>query len=166
MSADLVLSILFLGIMIGALARLAVPGPDPMPLWLTLAIGLSGSIVGAVVARGLFRDSEFVSSFGSLTVAIALVVAYRRFVQHRPVWGRDALRFPKSGFGVERYRARLKQVGIDPDTTLTRVPPDPPDPSQRLLAMLDDLHREGLLDDEELAAKRELVEARRRRAST
>jgi len=160
MSADLVLSILFLGVLIGALARLAVPGPDPMPLWLTIAIGLSGSIVGAVVARGLFRDSEFVSSFGSLMVAIALVVAYRRFVQHRPVWGRDALRFPNRGFGVERYRARLKQVGIDPDNALTRLPPDP---SQRLLALLDDLHREGVLDDDELAEKRELVETRQRR---
>jgi uncharacterized membrane protein YeaQ/YmgE (transglycosylase-associated protein family) len=162
-SADLVVSILFTGVLIGALARLAVPGPDPMPLWLTIAIGLSGSIVGAVVARGLFHDSTFVTSFGSLSVAIALVLAYRRVVQHRPLWGREALRFPHRGLGIDRYRARLKQLGIDPDTTIARVPPDQ---SQRLLAMLEELHRQGVLDDEELAAKRDLVETRSGQAST
>src|SRR5215212_9814211 len=102
MNAELVLPILVTGIFTGALARLAVPGPDPMPLWLTTAIGLTGSIVGAVVARALFNDNAAVTSFGSLIVAVALVVAYRRFVQHRPVWGPEALRFPRSGFGVDR----------------------------------------------------------------
>ena len=110
MGADAILSILFLGVLIGALARLAVPGPDPMPAWLTIAIGLTGSIVGAIVARGVFHDSAFVSSFGSLSVAIALVLAYRRFVQHRPVWGREALQFPRRGLGIEKYRARLKEA--------------------------------------------------------
>src|SRR5216117_3639156 len=31
------------GFITGGLARLAVPGPDPMPIWLTVAIGLAGS---------------------------------------------------------------------------------------------------------------------------
>ena len=30
----------------GALARFAVPGPDPMPAWLTVVIGLGGTVVG------------------------------------------------------------------------------------------------------------------------
>ena len=30
------LSIVFSGFLIGALARLALPGPDPMPFWLTV----------------------------------------------------------------------------------------------------------------------------------
>ena len=99
-SADLVLSVLVTGLLVGALARLAVPGPDPMPLWLTLGIGLTGSIVAAVVAQTIFHDSSFVLSLGSLLVATMLVVAYRRFVQHRPVWGPEALRFPERGLGV------------------------------------------------------------------
>src|SRR5215204_2521179 len=100
-SAGVVVAILISGLFTGALARLAVPGPDPMPLWLTVAIGLTGSIVGAVVARALFEDNGYVVSFGSLFVAIALVIAYRRFVQHRPVWGPEAFRFPRRGLGVE-----------------------------------------------------------------
>jgi len=34
------------GLVIGALGRLAVPGPDPMPLWTTILLGIGGAIVG------------------------------------------------------------------------------------------------------------------------
>ena len=163
MSAGVVVAILISGLFTGALARLAVPGPDPMPLWLTVAIGLTGSIVGAVVARALFEDNGYVVSFGSLFVAIALVGAYRRFVQHRPVWGPEALRFPRRGLGIEQYRERLQTLGVDPD----RMAPGLGESRRRdrepdLVAMLEELHRAGLLDDDELAAKRALVEQRRR----
>jgi uncharacterized membrane protein YeaQ/YmgE (transglycosylase-associated protein family) len=155
MSAGLVIAILFSGLLTGALARLAVPGPDPMPLWLTIAIGLSGSIVGAVLARALFNDNGYVVSFTSLGFAIGLVLGYRRFVQRRPLWGPEALRFPKRGVGVDRYRERLRSLGVDPDLRV-------PDPAQvrktRLLAMLDELHRAGVLDDDELTTKRAAVE--------
>ena len=155
MSAGLVIAILFSGLLTGALARLAVPGPDPMPLWLTIAMGLTGSIVGAVLARALFHDNGYVVSFTSLGFAIGLVLAYRRFVQHRPLWGPDALRFPERGVGVDRYRERLRSLGVDPDLRV-------PDPEQarktRLLAMLDELHRAGVLDDDELTTKRAAVE--------
>src|SRR5262245_65398795 len=119
MSRGVVLAILVSGLFTGGLARLAVPGPDPMPLWLTVAIGLAGSIVGAVVARALFEDNGYVVSFGSLFVAIGLVIAYRRFVQGRRVWGPEAMRFPQRGVGVEQYRERLRNLGVDPDA---RVP--------------------------------------------
>ena len=163
MSLGDVLPILLSGLVTGGLARLAVPGPDPMPLWLTTAIGLTGSIIGAIAARALFNDSTFVLSIGSLLVAIALVVAYRRFVQHRPVWGPGALRFPQRGLGIDKYRARLQQLGIDPDRgrPVAAPPPAAPDPADRLLTMLSELHREGVLDDEEFAAKRAQVEERR-----
>jgi uncharacterized membrane protein YeaQ/YmgE (transglycosylase-associated protein family) len=48
------LSIVFSGFLIGALARLALPGPDPMPFWLTVLLGLSGSIVGGGIAAASF----------------------------------------------------------------------------------------------------------------
>ena len=34
------------GLVIGLLARFAVPGPDPMPLWLTIVFGAAGALVG------------------------------------------------------------------------------------------------------------------------
>jgi uncharacterized membrane protein YeaQ/YmgE (transglycosylase-associated protein family) len=151
MTAGTIAAILISGLFTGALARLAVPGPDPMPLWLTIAIGLAGSITGAVIGRVLFHDNGYVVSFGSLGVAIALVLGYRRFIQHRPLWGPDALRFPDRGVGVEGYRERLRKVGINPDQLTA---PAPRREEVRLRAMLEELHRAGLLDDDEFAAKR------------
>jgi uncharacterized membrane protein YeaQ/YmgE (transglycosylase-associated protein family) len=157
MSAGFVIAILISGLVTGGLARLAVPGPDPMPLWLTIAIGLTGSIAGAVLGDVISNGNGYVISFLSLGVAIALVIAYRHYIQRRPIWGPGALRFPERGLGVEQARERLSKIGIDPDA----LTPDPQKITQiRLLAMLDELHKAGVLDDDEFAAKRAAVEAR------
>ena len=157
MSLGFVLAIIFSGFITGALARLAIPGPDPMPIWLTLAIGLLGSIVGAVVGDAISNNNGYVVSFLSFGVAIALVAGYRRFIQRRPIWGPGALTFPERGIGVEQQRERLKQLGIDPNAMR-------PDPKQlehvRLEAALQELHRAGLLDDQELAEKRAALNER------
>jgi hypothetical protein len=157
MSAGFVIAILISGLVTGGLARLAVPGPDPMPLWLTLAIGLTGSIAGAVLGDVISGGNGYAVSFLSLGVAISLVIAYRHFIQRRPIFGPGALRFPERGLGVEQARERLSKIGIDPDA----LSPDPKKLTQiRLLAMLDELHKAGVLDDEEFAAKRAAVAAR------
>jgi uncharacterized membrane protein YeaQ/YmgE (transglycosylase-associated protein family) len=87
-----VLAVLINGFVIGALARLAVPGPDPMPVWMTIGIGVLGSILGGIVAKLLLG---YVGGFlFALAGAVALVVLYRRFVQHRPITGPEAHRPP------------------------------------------------------------------------
>jgi uncharacterized membrane protein YeaQ/YmgE (transglycosylase-associated protein family) len=151
LSLGLVLAILFSGFFTGALARLAIPGPDPMPIWLTIAIGLVGSIVGGVVGKELSDGNGYVVSFLSFGVALALVAGYRRWVQKRPIFGPGALAFPERGIGVEQQRQRLQKFGVDPNALV-------PDPKQleraRLETMLLELHRAGVLDDDELVAKR------------
>jgi uncharacterized membrane protein YeaQ/YmgE (transglycosylase-associated protein family) len=147
----LVLAILVSGFFTGALARLAIPGPDPMPIWLTIAIGLTGSIIGAVIGKAISNDNGYVISFLSFAIAIVLVASYRKYVQRRPVFGPGALAFPKTGLGVEQQRERLRKLGVDPD----RLTPDPARVREaRLNAALDELHRAGLIDDDELAEKR------------
>jgi uncharacterized membrane protein YeaQ/YmgE (transglycosylase-associated protein family) len=154
-SLGFVLAILFSGFITGAMARLAIPGPDPMPVWLTLAIGLAGSIVGAVVGDAISDGNGYVVTFLSFGIAIALVAAYRRFVQRRPLWGPGALAFPERGLGVEQQRERLQKLGIDPDV----LRPDPKRLERaRLETMLRELHRAGLLSDDELEAKRNALE--------
>jgi uncharacterized membrane protein YeaQ/YmgE (transglycosylase-associated protein family) len=151
----LVLAIVVSGFFTGALARFAIPGPDPMPIWLTLAIGLTGSIVGAVVGKAISDDNAYVISVLSFAVAIALVASYRRFVQRRPLFGPEALAFPKTGIGIDQQRDRLRKLGVDPD----RLAPDPQRVERlRLEAALSELHRAGLIDDDELAAKRAQLE--------
>ena len=114
MSLGFVLAILVSGFITGGLARLAIPGPDPMPIWLTIAIGLVGSIVGAVVGDAIAGNNGYVVSFLSFGVAIALVAGYRRFVQQRPIFGPGALTFPENGLGVAEQREKLKQLGARP----------------------------------------------------
>lgn len=164
MSGSVVVAILISGLFTGGLARLALPGPDPMPLWLTVAIGLAGSIVGAVVGDASSNGNGYVVSFVSLGVAIALVGAYRHFVQKRPLVGPGALKFPERGLGVEQTRERLKRVGIDPDAlgTAATAPATGPAAARnaettRLFGLLEELHRADLLTDEELTAKRQLL---------
>jgi hypothetical protein len=126
-----------------------------MPIWLTIAIGLTGSIAGAAVGEAISNSNAYVISFLSFGVALALVASYRRFVQRRPVFGPGAHTFPKTGIGVDQQRARLRRLGVDPD----RLAPDPAQLERaRVSAALDELHRAGLLDDEELAAKRAELE--------
>ena len=77
------------GLIVGGLARLAVPGPDPMSIWMTMAIGLAGSLVGGLVSRIFFGG--YFAFLLSLVVAVLLVIAYRRS-QGRDVWGPAARR--------------------------------------------------------------------------
>jgi len=80
------------GLAIGGLARLAVPGPDPMPIWATAALGIGGSILGGVITRILFNTG--VSLFFAFLGAVLLLILYRHFVQHRPLTGPGARRPP------------------------------------------------------------------------
>jgi uncharacterized membrane protein YeaQ/YmgE (transglycosylase-associated protein family) len=162
-----ILSAVVSGFLMGALARLAVPGPDPMPFSLTVLIGLGGSAVGVGVATLMFGAKHTFDTSGrafttlmlEVGVAIALVAAYRRFVQKRPLWGPEAHRFPERGFGVARMRARLRQLGIDPDRLPGRggTSPSKQDPQEvaEQLEKLRDLRDQGALTDEDYEKARE-----------
>ena len=90
MTLGYIIFLLLWGFIVGGLARLAVPGPDPMPIWKTIALGLGGSIIGGVIGQLLFGNP------GGITLAflctVLLLIAYRHYVQHRPVWGPGARR--------------------------------------------------------------------------
>ena len=92
MTLGFIIAILVWGFVIGALARLAIPGPDPMPIWMTMAIGIGGSLIGGVVSRLLFGTAT--SFFFAFLGAVLLVVLYRKFVQHRPITGPGVRRPP------------------------------------------------------------------------
>lgn len=70
------------GLIVGAVARLLVPGRQKMGLGLTLLLGLAGSIVGGLVANALGTGDLFELNIIGGTVAIlsavALVIAGER----------------------------------------------------------------------------------------
>jgi uncharacterized membrane protein YeaQ/YmgE (transglycosylase-associated protein family) len=167
-----VLSVVITAFVTGALARFAVPGPDPMPAWLTVLIGLVGTLVGAGIVYAIAGADPAWMGIAGFLCAIALVLAYRRFVQKRAIWGPDAYRFPKQGIGIDNYRERLQRAGIDPDTIGAEIaaaltprttpagggaagPPvttgadDPTENPAHYLRLLDELHDNGVLETDE-----------------
>jgi uncharacterized membrane protein YeaQ/YmgE (transglycosylase-associated protein family) len=149
--------IMLFGFITGGLARFAVPGPDPMPVWLTIAIGLVGSAVGGVVAIAIWgRGTQGIGVFAFIG-AVLLVVGYRHFVQKRPIVGPDALKFPERGVGVARYRAQRQQ--LEDMARRARYEQTAAD-GESNLQKLRDLHAAGILTDEEFEAKKEQVESR------
>lgn len=73
---------LILGLVAGALARLLVPGRDPMGLLGTMLLGLAGSLVGGFLADLLF-DDEAIGLFGSVVGAVLVLLAYNAWVRGR-----------------------------------------------------------------------------------
>lgn len=92
MTLGFILFIVLWGLVLGGLARLAIPGPDPMPIWMTIGIGIGGSLIGGIVTRLFFGTG--VSFFFAFLGAMLLVILYRKYVQHRPIWGPGARRPP------------------------------------------------------------------------
>ena len=161
------LSVAFSAFLIGAIARFALPGPDPMPFWLTIALGLGGSLLGGVVAAAIFGPSDtfdnsnhaFATLLLEIGAAVLLLAAYRRFVQRRPLYGPGAHAFPSRGVGVQRMRDRLRQLGVDPDrlTTPSRGESSTPSHKEQIdeLEKLRERHEKGELSDEEYEQARD-----------
>lgn len=84
-----VVFIVLVGLVIGALGRLAVPGRDPMPIWLTVLVGLVGAFVGGALAVSLGFGGGGIFIL-SVLIATVIVIAYRKLVQKRPITGPGA----------------------------------------------------------------------------
>jgi uncharacterized membrane protein YeaQ/YmgE (transglycosylase-associated protein family) len=78
---DLILYLLVLvalGLVVGALARLALPGPDPMSIWATIGLGLAGTFIAGVVMRLIFGRTAGPGLIVSVLVSTLLLWGLRR----------------------------------------------------------------------------------------
>jgi uncharacterized membrane protein YeaQ/YmgE (transglycosylase-associated protein family) len=82
------LFLLVIGVVAGFLARLLVPGPDPMSVWQTILLGIVGSFIGGLIGYLLFHkdgeDGAFQASglIGSVVGAVIALLIWRA-VQRR-----------------------------------------------------------------------------------
>ncbi len=67
---------LIIGLVAGFLARLLVPGKDPMGIVGTLVLGLVGSFLGGFLARALFNDPN-IGIIGAVVGSIIALLVYR-----------------------------------------------------------------------------------------
>lgn len=50
-----IIGLILAGLVVGALGRLAIPGPNPMSIGMTILVGIGGSLVAGLIAGLLFN---------------------------------------------------------------------------------------------------------------
>ena len=66
------------GLIIGALARLALPGKDPMTIPQTMLVGIGGTFAAGLLVRVFFGPHYTAGFLASLVCATVIVYAIRR----------------------------------------------------------------------------------------
>lgn len=75
--------IAIVGLIVGALAKLLMPGKDPGGIFITMLLGIAGSFLATLVGRGLgFYQAGGAGFIMSLIGAIVLLMFYRMFRHH------------------------------------------------------------------------------------
>ncbi len=77
-----ILTALFIGLIVGAIARLLVPGPTPMGLLGTAAAGIVGALGAGLIGRliwGPLYTPGWIASILGAVVVVALVSRRRRY---------------------------------------------------------------------------------------
>ena len=76
------LSFLLIGLVVGVVARLLMPGPDPIGILGTIIVGIVGAVIGGFLVGSVFtnetRGVDWVDFVGATLVAMALLFLYRR----------------------------------------------------------------------------------------
>ncbi|HEX5201829.1 GlsB/YeaQ/YmgE family stress response membrane protein [Actinoplanes sp. CA-142083] len=75
-----IITALIVGLVIGALGRLVVPGKQNIPIWLTMVVGIVAALLGTVIARAFgvadtkgFDWIEFLFQVVLAAIGVALV---------------------------------------------------------------------------------------------
>lgn len=82
-----IIGILISGAIIGGLARFFYPGPVPMAWWLSIVIGIAGSVLGGLISRMLRKPKagetfSRAGCFGSIIGALIIIFVVRNYFPH------------------------------------------------------------------------------------
>ena len=66
------------GLIVGAFARLALPGRDPLTIPQTIAVGLAGSFIAGLLVRALSGGRAGAGFLASLVVSVLILYVIRR----------------------------------------------------------------------------------------
>jgi uncharacterized membrane protein YeaQ/YmgE (transglycosylase-associated protein family) len=78
-----ILYFILIGLVVGVLARLLLPGRDPVGIIGTILVGIVGAVVGGYLWRELFGDTEGVEWIGAIVTSMILLFLYRRLAVGR-----------------------------------------------------------------------------------
>src|SRR5689334_23604758 len=69
-----IITAIIVGAIVGALGRLVVPGRQPIPIWLTIVIGIVAAFIGTFIARALGIPTQ-TSGIDWLELIVQVIVA-------------------------------------------------------------------------------------------
>jgi uncharacterized membrane protein YeaQ/YmgE (transglycosylase-associated protein family) len=74
-----IIGAIFIGLIVGIIAKLLMPGRDPGGWIITILLGLGGSLVAGYLGRALgwYQDGQPVGFLASIIGAILLLALYR-----------------------------------------------------------------------------------------
>ena len=67
-----------IGAIFGALGRLAIPGPNPMSIGMTILVGIGGAFLGGIVGRLLNVNTTIIFILQVLGAALIVYLMQRR----------------------------------------------------------------------------------------
>jgi uncharacterized membrane protein YeaQ/YmgE (transglycosylase-associated protein family) len=81
-----ILWMLIIGLVIGALAKLVMPGKDPGGILITMVIGVAGALLAGFLGRSLgwYAGNEGAGFIASILGAVLLLAGYRAIIGRRP----------------------------------------------------------------------------------
>jgi uncharacterized membrane protein YeaQ/YmgE (transglycosylase-associated protein family) len=81
-----ILAWILFGLIVGALAKLVMPGRDPGGIIVTILLGIAGALLGGFIGRalGFYGPGEGAGWLMAILGAIILLVIYRLLVGRRP----------------------------------------------------------------------------------
>ena len=80
-----IISWIVFGLIVGALAKLLMPGDDPGGFIVTILIGIAGAVVGGLLGRvtGLYGPEQTAGYLMSIFGAVILLALYRMMTKRR-----------------------------------------------------------------------------------
>ncbi|HXO04222.1 MAG TPA: GlsB/YeaQ/YmgE family stress response membrane protein [Candidatus Sulfotelmatobacter sp.] len=68
-----------IGLIVGAVAKFVMPGKDPGGIWITMILGIAGSILATYLGKliGWYQEGQAAGFFMSVVGAVLLLILYR-----------------------------------------------------------------------------------------
>ncbi|MFI5607590.1 GlsB/YeaQ/YmgE family stress response membrane protein [Amycolatopsis sp. NPDC051903] len=90
MTVSGIISAIVIGLILGLLGRLVVPGKQSIPIWLTIIVGIVAAFVGTAIARGIgYADTNGIDWLEIITQVVLAALGVTLVAN---LWGRRSIK--------------------------------------------------------------------------
>ena len=115
-----IIGLAFTGLIVGALARLGLPGRDPMSIFQTMLVGVAGSLIAGLISYYAFDSERGAGILLSVLCALAIVFAVRK-IRERTLGEHATSTRQPTAFGGSTFGGSTTQVRFMPGCLITSL---------------------------------------------